>query len=241
MMRGLVKKNNEYAKRALSLYNRACLLIGQNTDPEISEISLRNEIADVYLDLDEYEKALEILKQNNPCGLNNATIGYTLASSANDTDAALPYLSRALLDLTRTHMQIAMGYLNVYCKTKNYEDALAIADWVLAFYPGLKDGEKQSYITKCEATLLGTRAYILLLLGRKNDAKESLLLARQRAEDFDRAPSYDASDVRFVTCEKPATAYDDMGETALQGLNNRIAELDLPELSELWRAVKNEA
>lgn len=241
MIRGLVHKNADYAKRALTLYNRACLLIGQNTDPTISEISLRNEIAEVYLNLGEHEKALEILKKNNPCGLYNATIGYTLASSANDTVAALPYLSHALLDLTRTHMQTAMGYINVYCKTESYENALAITDWALAFYPALKDGEKQSYITKCEATLLGIRAYILLLLDRKNEAKESLLLAKKRAEDFDKAPSYDASAVRFVSCEKPATAYDDMGETALQGLNNRVAELDLPELSELWRAVKDEA
>lgn len=241
MIRGLTQKNTEYAKRALSLYKRACLLISQNTDPAISEISLRNEIANVYLDLDEHKKALEILKKNNPCGLYNATIGYTLASSANDTEAALPYLSHALLDLTRTHMQTAMGYINVYCKTESYEDALAITDWALAFYPALKDGEKQSYITKCEATLLGIRAYVLLLLGRKIDAKESLLLARKRALEFDKAPSYDASAVRFVSCEKPATAYDDMGETALQGLINRIAEFQNTELSDLWEAVKNEA
>lgn len=42
------------------------MLIGQNTDPEISETSIRNEMAQAYLALGEYEKGLEILKQYNP-------------------------------------------------------------------------------------------------------------------------------------------------------------------------------
>ena len=47
-VRGLCQKKTEYSKRALSLYRHACKLIEQNTDPEISEISIRNEIADIY-------------------------------------------------------------------------------------------------------------------------------------------------------------------------------------------------
>lgn len=239
-MRGLTQNNDEYAKRALSLYNRACLLFSQNTDPAVSETSLHNEIAAVYLELSDYEKGLEILKRNNPCGINDPTIGYTLASACNDPKAALPYLSTALLDLTQAHMQIAMGYINVYCKIKNFTDALAIADWALAFYPKLENPQKQSYINKCEATLFTIRAYILLALERKAEAKESLSLAKYKAEEFDRAPSYDASNVRFISCEKPATAFDDMGETAMMGIDNVVAEFDNLKLSELWRVVKNE-
>lgn len=59
-----------------------------------------------------------------------------LASSCNDVKGALPYLSAALLDLTVTHMQIVMGYLNLYCKQRDYENALLLLDWALAFIQG---------------------------------------------------------------------------------------------------------
>ena len=90
---GFYQKNPAYSKKALALYRHACMLIKQNIDPEISEISIRNEMAEIHIALGEYDKSLEILKQNNPCRLNHAVIGQTLASACNDPEGALPYLS----------------------------------------------------------------------------------------------------------------------------------------------------
>ena len=80
---------------------------------------------------------------------------------------ALPYLSAALLDLTVTHMQIVMGYLNLYCKQRDYENALLLLDWALAFYPGLKCPQKRSYLDKSEAALWAVRADVLWRLEQK--------------------------------------------------------------------------
>ena len=55
---GLTQKNGAYSKRALSLYNRACMLIKQNEDPEISDISIRKEMAEIHLALGEYANAV---------------------------------------------------------------------------------------------------------------------------------------------------------------------------------------
>lgn len=240
-MRGFIQGNSEYTKRALTLYRQACLLIGQNTDPEISEISIRNEIAAGYLALGEYGRGLEMLKRYNPCQLNHPVIGYTLASSCNDPEGALPYLSMALLDLTQTHMQVVMGYVNVYCKTGKHRDALSILNWALAFYPGLRDSEKRSYIDKCEASLWAIRAAVLLSLDQEDAARDSLRSAKTLALRFDEAPSYDAANVRFVSCREPATAFDDMGDTAMLSLERVVADFEEPELRELWRRVRDEA
>lgn len=43
----------------------------------------------------------------------------------------------------KTYKEVVMGYLNVFCKTKDYYNALALVDWALAFYPGLKNSEKR--------------------------------------------------------------------------------------------------
>lgn len=239
-VRGLYQKKSEYSKKALFLYHHACMLIEQNVDPEISKISIINEMAEIHLTLGEYDKSLEILKQNNPCRLNHALIGQTLASGCNDTEGALPYLSMALLDLSAMHMQIVMGYINVYCKTKDYQNALALVDWALAFYPGLRSPGKRSYIDKSEAILWAVRADILLSLDEKEDAINSLRQAKVIALQFDEAPNYDASNIRFVSCQIPATAFDDFGDTAMIGVDNVIKDCEKRELLDLWRVVRDE-
>lgn len=240
-LRGLVRNQPDDARRALELYRRACLLIGQNTDPEISEVSLRLEMAQVYLALEDYEQGLALLKQCNPCRMNHGLIGYTLASGCNDPQGALPYLSMALLNLTQSHMEIVMGYLNVYWKTGAYAEALALLDWALAFFPGLRRPEERCYLDKSEASLWALRAWVLLSLHRQEDALHSLRQAKALALRFDAAPSYDARRVRFVDGLPPATAFDDMGDTALLCLDRVIAEQETAALSALWEVVKDEA
>ena len=239
-VRGLVQKNAAYSRKALALCNRACLLIKQNTDPEISDISIRKEMAEIHLALEEYDKGIELLKQNNPCRLNHPLIGQTLASSCNDPEGALPYLSMALLDFTVTHMEIAVGYINVFCKTQDYSSALAVVDWALAFYPGLRNPEKHGYLDKSEAALWAVRAGIQVSLGMKEDAMSSLRQAKRMALRFDEAPNYDASNIRFISCRIPATAFDDLGDTAMIGVENLITSYESSELLDLWRKVNDE-
>lgn len=239
-VRGLTRKDAAYAKKALDLYRRAGMLIRQNTDPEISESSLCREMAELYLALGESDRGIELLKQHNPCRMNHPLIGQTLASCCHDSQAALPYLSMALLDFTVTHMEIVMGYLNVFYNARDYANALALVDWALALYPGLKKPETHGYLDKSEAVLWAVRADLQLSLGRKQEAAASLRQANRIAEQFDAAPNYAASSIRFVSCQIPATAFDDLGDTAKTGVENLIASLEHPELLTLWRKMDEE-
>ena len=239
-VRGLYQKNTLYEKKALDLYHRACMLISQNTDPQISEISIRNTMAEIHLELGEHKKGLEILKHNNPCRLNHALIGQTLAASDKDFKSALPYLSMALLDFSVTHVQLVTGYLNVYSKTEDYQNALSLVNWALAFYPGLKIPGTSNYLDKSEAVLWAIRAHILLSLNQKEDAANSLRQAKNIALSFDKAPNYNAASIRFFACQEPATAFDDFGDTAMIGVEETVAACKKEELSDLWRRVKDE-
>lgn len=104
----------------------------------------------------------------------DALIGKTLASDCDDPDAALPYLSMALLDLSVTHMQLVMGYANVYLKTGNYPDALALLEWALDYYPGLRRPGRPNFLDKGEAALWALRAYAHMRLGEEAKAAASL-------------------------------------------------------------------
>lgn len=72
---GLEQSDKALTVRALELYERALLLTEQNTNSEISELTIHVAMAECDLMLGRKEKALEILKANNPMGMNNTMIG----------------------------------------------------------------------------------------------------------------------------------------------------------------------
>lgn len=61
--------------RSLDLLSHAIRLLSQNSDPEISEMSLRLDMANVLLDMEDWERALALFKENNACGLLDDQIG----------------------------------------------------------------------------------------------------------------------------------------------------------------------
>lgn len=197
-------------------------------------------MANVHIALGEPEKGIELLKAHNPCRLNAALIGSTLASACGDAEGAAPYLSMALLDLAVTHMQVVTGYVNVYFKRGDYGGALAVLDWALAFYPGLAKPGEPNFLDKGEAALLAIRAEALLRLGDAESTAESLRRARDIALRFDAAPSCDVTRLRFVSPDTVASSVDDLGETALSGVLKFIAEFEDAGLAALWEEVRRE-
>ena len=71
-------------------------------------------------------------------------------------------------------------------------------------------------------------------------AGESLRSARDVARRFDAAPSFDVTRLRFVAPDTLASSVDDLGETALAGVEKFMAELEDAALSVLWEKVRRE-
>lgn len=111
-MAGLEEQDKAASRRAEALYGRALELFDQNTDPTISRVSLNNCLANALLELDETERGIELLKQNNVEGVNNARIGQVLAQLEGRGDEALDYFEEALLDSIAQLIEICVGYLN---------------------------------------------------------------------------------------------------------------------------------
>ena len=60
---GIELHNEKYLYRCIELLERAVLLLSQNTDAEISEVSIQAEIAECYLALGKPKKGIELLKK----------------------------------------------------------------------------------------------------------------------------------------------------------------------------------
>lgn len=238
--RGMDENNTQYLRRALELFQYAILLIEQNTDDTISTLYIQIHIAEIYFQLDKTDMAIEILKKNNPYRINSARIGNFLSTDCDKLSDALTYLSEALLDCIVNQIKITTGYLNVYVKRKDYQSAIDILLWALDTFSKLKLAGKPNFLEKTQSVYLLLLAEMYLHLHQPALAKEYALQARLVAKTFDASPNYLTDSIRFVVTDNTRSGHDNLGATALEGLQHFVINENYPELTSLWEDISNE-
>ena len=189
-----------------------------------------------YLGLEETDKAIELWKSHNADGVNNHHLGHILAQM-DRLDEAIPYLSEALANIVSEMCDLTTGYINYYFKRGDCASAEAILRLALNFFSGLRKGDTPNFLDKVSCVYLAALAYAQLRSGREEDARRSLEQAKALAAFFDASPSYDESDIRFISRIEGASAHDDIGATALDAIYRSIRECESEALDALWRSV----
>ena len=222
--------------RALELLEQSRLLLSQNEDPQISEQTIYGRIAQTYLGLGETDKAIELWKAHNADGLYSSQIGYILAQN-DHVEEAVPFLSEALTKLLSDLVTTIMGYLNVYLNRGDHASCQAILGWGIEVLLGLRKADKPNYFDRVSAALLAALAGSQFLSGKGDQAHDTLIKAKELAAFFDASPSYDESNIRFVSRIEGASAHDDLGATAMDGVDLAVSQFDNEELTALWKSL----
>ena len=237
---GFAGRNQTQLRRCIELMERACLLIGQNTDPEISELSIQYSIAKAWFALGECEKAVQLLLGGNPRGVHNDFIGYLLAAHCARPEEALPYLSRALLRCATSLDYVALGYSSACFMRKDFHTAAGVLRMALDFFAHLKKPGQNNYLDKASVQLYVYLAAAQVGLGDRPGAQDTLRTAGTLAEQFDRAPDYSGGSLRFVAFDRPSSAFDDLGDTAMDCLRNTLDTCKNDTLLALWEEIAAE-
>ena len=243
---GIEAKNPKDMRRALELLHRACELLGQNTDTEISEISIQMQIAEISLGLGETEQAVSLLKQYNYGGTNNAMIGYVLSSFCQKSEEAMPYLSKALIANMTELLRITLGFLLAFWDKGDTAQALDILEWTLGIFRGLKTGRETSYLDKMEAFLLPIGAGLFAYCGDEKEARVYMEKTYEMVQRFDASPCYTMEGVKYYCDELEIAAADDIGNTAMESVENIIMQVSTKDektgeiLRTIWEEIKSE-
>ncbi len=228
---GLEEHNKAYLERAKELLTHSISLIHQNKNEKISELSIQIEIAEIYQGLNENEKAIELLKKNNPCQINHILIGGSIASCEDPErmDEALNYLSEGFLDLVSSIMRFSSGYTTAFSHKKNYQEALEMLLWTTNFFESIKITDEINYLGKIESHFMFGIAQMYGLLNDMENAEIYIRKAISTATSFDANPKYNLSNIRFYHGDGTGTAYDDLGPSALCGILELLKQdEDLP-------------
>ena len=225
--------------RSLELLQQSLLLLDQNEDPQISEQTLYAKMAETYLGLGEAEKGIELLKKHNAGGLYNAKIGHALAMCER-TEEAAPFLSEALAKILADLCDTIVGYINLFLTRGDHASAQAMLHWGIGLFSGLRKDGKPNFLDKVNCVLLASLAGSQMMAGQEEAARTSLQEAKELAAFFDAAPSYDESDIRFLSRIEGASAHDDIGATAMDAIGNAVKEFENEALTALWDNIKEE-
>lgn len=239
---GFVRSEPEHLRTAIELLERSLTLLSQNTDEEVGELSIRRAIADAHILLGEQEEGVRELKRHNDGGVNDLSIGATL-SLTERKDEARRYLFRALLEEAANLARLVFGFANAAEGPQETQQVLELLDGAQGFFTSLTEPGGSSFFTKLEASLFAVSAELYASLGRPADAENALRRAWEAARRFDEAPCYSVTAVRFCCGDPLPAAFDDIGETAAQGVERLIDENSesaalLRPLWEEWRHEK---
>lgn len=247
-LRAAVQHHTDDTRRAQELFRRCLALEDQNTDPRRCEEAVRSKIMETYVALGETDRAVDELKSRNAGGLHSGKIGYLLAAFTGRHEEALPWLSEGLVHCIADLMQVCTGFVNCFSASGRFQEGIALADWMADLLEGLKKPETVTYLDKMQVIVL---AGCTQLAAGQNDldaAKAHLRRARALARRFDAAPDFELQNLRFCrfdAAHRPS-AFDDFGETAMQGLRSSLLEPDEaghapdPRLAALWEELERE-
>lgn len=223
---GAVYKLKERLTMAIEMYRHAIELIPQNTDPEINEVLLRNEIALCYSHLEEYGRAVEEYKKNNVCGINDAGIGKILIEDQRRDREGIGYVIKAFLNGLADTVTAISAHMIYYFHMKEYGKLIRLAQWGIGYLTSIKeDPDKRAYIDKIISMEHLTLACACDLAGRKTEARENLAEAVRLARRFDADPVYTLENMAFTENIKDSSVYDDCGPTAIDGLRCTVEKL----------------
>lgn len=233
---GFETGNKDALRRSLELLRQSLLLLDQNEDPQISEQILHAKMAMIYMGLEEEEEGIELLKKHNAGGLYNAKIGHALATCER-TEEAVPFLSEALAKILADLCDTIIGYFNLFFARGDHASAQAILSWAIGCFSGLRKDGKPNFLDKVNCVLLASLAGSQLMSGQEEAARASLQEAKRLAVFFDAAPSYDESDIRFISRIEGASAHDDIGATAMDAVGNAVKQFENEALAALWSRI----
>lgn len=216
------KKSDVIMKKAVQLLYDAIPLLYQNKNSSVNETTIMNLIGGIYIAANQRQKGIEILNQNNICGINNDIIGLTYAMMQKTVDAK-KYLYQSYADIINSTMYTMLGMMLIYAEEKN-ELFLDAGTWLEQFIDSIiVNGERVTFAYKLKAILYAQLAVIMASMGNYGKAEEYIIVAYEHAVKFDAEPNYALDDLKFFKGEElPGLLLDGLGESAIDAIESFV-------------------
>lgn len=171
--------------RGEEVFKHALELLPQNKDPEISRVSLSRQFAEFHEFCMYIYRAIEILKESNICGINDAIIGRLYVSYLHETEKAEEYLSKAYTTVLRDMDMVILGFAEIFGGREDHKNALACVEWSRNVLTGIQPAGDITDLDRYSIFLDMGCANICCAAGDAENTKRYLKRALKNAIRFD--------------------------------------------------------
>lgn len=233
--------------RGEEVFRHALELLPQNTDPAISHVSLCRQLAQFHEFCTHIYEAVEVLKESNVCGINDALIGYLYVAYIHDPAKAEEYLGRAYTSLLDDLDSVILGFADTCARRGDADHAIACVEWLRKIHRGIQPENSICVIDWYDAFLLRTQALFSCQKGDFDSSKEYLRKALKLALRYDDAAPDNLSKIEVNRIMHIQSQPRYVGFVAVKTAMQRLDEMAnfsdeyAPRLKEIWKEVKEEA
>ena len=224
-------------RRALELFEQSRILLPQNDDPRISDVTICGNQSIVWFLLGEQEKSIELLKKNNAGGIFSSDIGAFLLIYGDAPEEAGPFLSEALLSGASNLLTAILGYVFLFRSRNDWGSAMDILSWGIGLLTGLKAENKPDFLEKKLAEMHVLLAYVQAKIGMQEESSDSMKKALAMALRFDAMPDYSLKAMRFAENMDQSAVFDILGATASESITNLVSLLKDQRFAGQWEEV----
>ena len=234
----------QYLYRAIELLERTIVLLSQNNDPEVSEVSIKKEIALCYITLGNNKKGIDILKKFNVCGIYDPLIAITYTQNKEfDNKEAEPYITSAFRTILVNAISTMSAFANYFYKKADYLSSRESLVWLIDMLQNTKTDKKAiAFFDKIIAPCYFQCANLSLLLDENEKIEKYLRMAYKTAEAFDNSPTFKMDNIKFnLEDTNKAIVYDNLGESAFASIEKLISEdIKNKDLIKTWKKIVEE-
>lgn len=229
-------------ERAIELFKKAITLLPQDTKKRLSETELNNEISLCLMELGRYDEAIELLKENNICGINCDLLGSLYIHEKEDYELGIEYLSKSSLILMDKYVRVVVAFGNAYLETKRYKEAVLVFESFDTFVKASTiDKRKNTFLDKIDALVLAGASMGALGMKDEKKAKNFLIRAYECAKRYDEIPIHSMKNLLLVgEVKNGGVAFDDTGDTAMGGVYKTLSENENHTLLKMWKEIVDE-
>lgn len=228
--------------RAIGLTNRAISLLSQDTRGDYSEVELKNDIAFCLLQQKKFDEAIEELKANNVCNINDDLIGMTLINEKKDYAAGMEHVAISSLYVMTRFVRICMASLNAFAGLHKLEMAVKICDMFEQVAAAMAiDPEQTTLLDKYVPLVEAGAAYQIMKTGDTDRTRRYLQKAYHWASKYDKRPIMTMDNLLICSEKKGGSiAFDDAGATAVISVGNYLSGEKDNGTYELWKEIIRE-
>ena len=173
--------------RGEEVFKHALELLPQNKDPEINQVSLSRQFAEFHEFCMYIFRAIEVLKENNVCGINDARIGRLYVTYIHEAEKAEEYLSKAYTTVLRDMDMVILAFAEILGHREDYKNALACVEWSRNLVRGIQPEGDITELDRYNIFLDVSCSNICCAAGDVDNAKRYLRRALENAIRFDTA------------------------------------------------------